>query len=86
METLEITEAGNGWPSDGELVGMWECGEPLVFRVRSIGRIDTYASGRPSTCQYGADRISVDEVIDDIDMDRDDLGLRPLGIEIIAIA
>ena len=79
---LNLTEIGNGFPTTGELIGYWDDGEPRVFEISAGGSIETHGCGRGNTCLVEAVEIDVDDC-DEIDMDADDLGLRPVRIEIV---
>jgi len=82
MKTLRLTEAGNGFPATGELIGFWDDGEPRLFRCGEAGGIQT-RQWHANTSVVEAEEIDADDVADEIDLDADDLGLRSIGIEVI---
>lgn len=81
---IEITEMGNGFPATGELVGCWCEGESKIYRVGEGGTIEPHSSGFGNTCVCEAEEVDADEVANEINFDADDLGLRLVGIEVIA--
>lgn len=82
MTTITITELGNGFPENGELIGSWGDDGATIYRVVSGGRIETHGSGRGNTCCCECEEVSVGDAGDEVDLSRDDLGLRPVALQI----